>query len=160
MTIPTSIIVFLLIGGVVRAQDRRNVTEPVIPPVCASLTAAHAWPIDEDKTDTGRIQAALDGCKAGQAVELKSSGENDAFLSGPLFLRRGVTLLVSAGVTLYASRNQRDYELRAGSCGVISETGHGCRALINGDGIEGAGVMGDGAVDGRGGEKIAGQDIT
>ena len=32
--------------------------------------------------------------------------------------------------------------------------------MINGDGVSGAGVMGDGTIDGRGGAKIMGQDIT
>jgi polygalacturonase len=160
MATRTSVIVLLLTGGGVCAEDRRNVTEPVIPPICASLTATNSWPLHEDKSDTARIQATLDQCQTGRAVELKTGGENDSFLSGPLFFHRGVTLLVSAGVTLYASRNPKDYELRPGSCGIISKEGHGCRALINGDGIEGAGMMGDGVVDGRGGEKILGQDIT
>src|SRR6476661_8184803 len=107
MATSTSVIVLLLIGGGVLAQDRRNVTEPTIPPICASLTARNSWPLHEDQTDTARIQATLDACKGGQAVELKTGGENDSFLSGPLFFHRGVTLLVSAGVTLYASRNPR-----------------------------------------------------
>src|SRR5207244_3464288 len=83
-----------------------------------------------------------------------------AFLSGPLELRAGVTLVIAAGATLFASRDLRDYEIRPGSCGVISSTGHGCRALLNGDRVAGAGVMGEGAIDGRGGEKILGQDTT
>ncbi len=75
-------------------------------------------------------------------------------------LRTGVTLEVDAGVILFASTNPRDYDLKPGICGTIDQSGHGCRALINGDHIEDAGVMGDGIIDGRGGEKILGQDIT
>ena len=92
----------------VRAQDLRHVAEPVFPPVCTSLTAGNSWPVHEDRADTPRIQAALDGCGAGRAVELKSTGTEDSFLSGPLFLRKGVTLMVTSGTTLYASRNPRD----------------------------------------------------
>ena len=40
-------------------------------------------------------------------------GANDAFLTGPLTIPSGVTLLVDAGVTLYASRNPRDYDVNA-----------------------------------------------
>ncbi len=153
-------ILLMTVALSLRAQDLRHVTEPIFPPVCTSLTAGNSWPVHEDRADTARIQAALDGCGTGRAVELISAGAEDSFLSGPLILRKGVTLLVASGTTLYASRNPRDYDLQPGSCGIISEKGHGCRALINGDGVVGAGVMGDGIIDGRGGEKIQGQDIT
>ena len=63
------------------AQDQRQVREPVIPPVCATLNATNAWPLDETRSDTARIQAALDSCSAGHAVELKSAGSRDSFLS-------------------------------------------------------------------------------
>lgn len=150
----------LLFAGVLVAQDRRNVTEPVVPPVCVSLAAENSWPLDESKSDTARIQAALDHCPTHHAVELKSAGALDSFLSGPLNLRSGVTLLVASGTTLYASRNPRDYDLRHGVCGTITPTGHGCRALLNGDRIEDAGVMGDGVIDGRGGAIMTGTGKT
>jgi polygalacturonase len=146
--------------GPAPAQDRRHVTEPRIPAICASLEATASWPLDESKPDTLRIQAAIDRCPAGQAVELKTSGEADAFLSGPLHLRSGVTLFVGQEAFLYASRNPRDYDVRPGSCGIISDKGGGCRALINGEGVSGAGVMGDGVIDGRGGEKMLGSGLT
>jgi polygalacturonase len=149
-----------------RAQDTRTVTEPLVPRTCtvvtAHLTSSAGKPdaASEKTPDTARIQSAIDGCGAGQAVTLRADAGHDAFLSGPLQLRRGVTLVVDRGAILFASRNPRDYDLRPGVCGTIDESGHGCRALINGDHVEGAGVMGDGIIDGRGGEKIAGQDIT
>ena len=50
---------------------------------------------DEDKPDTARIQAAIDHCPAGQAVVLQRAAyRTDAFLSGPLQLRKGVVLVV------------------------------------------------------------------
>src|SRR5262245_57594789 len=91
------------------AQDRRSVTEPRIPQSCVVLTASlHSSEgklalADETKLDTQRIQAALDGCSSGKAVELKAAPGLDSFLSGPLQLRTGVTLLVDAGVILFAS---------------------------------------------------------
>jgi polygalacturonase len=77
-----------------------------------------------------------------------------------LQLRAGVTLLVDASVILFASRNPRDYDTRVGACGVISTAGGGCRPLIGGTRVEGAGVMGDGIIDGRGGETMLGSSAT
>jgi polygalacturonase len=144
------------------AQDTRNVTEPRIPQSCATLMASLSssggklLEADEAKFDTQRIQAALDNCPAGKAVELKAAPGRDSFLSGPLQLRAGVTLLVDGGVILFASRNPRDYDTRPGACGVISAGGGGCRPLIGGTRVAGAGVMGDGIIDGRGGEPMLG----
>jgi len=149
------------------AQDTRKVVEPAIPPACTTLkakigrAAISIAPEDEAKVDTARIQAALDTCPAGHAVVLERSAQRtDAFLSGPLQLRRGVTLVVARGAYLYASRNPRDYDLKPGVCGTITEEGHGCKPLISGDGVADAGIMGDGVIDGRGGEAILGQKIS
>ena len=149
------------------AQDRRQVTEPVIPPACATLKAriaragASITPEDESKQDTARIQQALDACPAGRAVVLQAnSSRTDAFVSGPLDLRQGVVLVVARGAYLFASRNPRDYDRTPGACGTITETGRGCRALINAEGVADSGVMGDGVIDGRGGETMLGQSLT
>jgi polygalacturonase len=83
-----------------------------------------------------------------------ASARTDAFLSGPLELRHGVVLVVSRGGFLFASRNPRDYDRSPGVCGTITEDGRGCKALINGEGVADSGVMGDGVIDGRGGETI------
>jgi polygalacturonase len=136
-------------------QDTRQVSEPVIPKSCVTLKASSAS-IEEDKPDTARIQNALDKCPAGQAVELTGK----VFLAGPLQLRAGVTLLVGAGTTLYGSRNPRDYDLSPGSCGVVDKKGHGCKALISGDHVSGAAVMGGGTIDGRGGATLIGQKVS
>jgi polygalacturonase len=149
----------LVLTFILHAQDLRTVTEPTIPPACTTLTASLAT-IDEAKLDTARIQQSLDACPAGQAVELKAAANRAIFLSGPLELRRGVTLLVDRGVTLFASRDPRVYDVRPGSCGIVDQNGRGCKPLIHGDRVEGAAVMGDGVIDGRGGEKLLGQDVT
>ena len=156
-------------------QDTRRVTEPTIPPSCTVLTAqltSHGSTLaesDEDKPDTKRIQQAMDRCPPGQAVELKAAAGRDAFLSGPLELRRGVTLLVDKGVILFGSRNPRDYDLVPGLCGTITEkkvpytqgiSGHACKPLIGGNHVAGAAVMGDGIIDGRGGYKMIGRNIS
>ena len=149
------------------AQDTRKVTEPSTPSACDTLQAqigragiSIAFD-DETKLDTKRIQAALDHCPAGHSVVLKkTSGRLDAFLTGPLDLRRGVSLVVDRGAYLFGSRNPRDYDRTSGVCGTIDENGHGCRALINGDDVADASVMGDGVIDGRGGETILGQKVS
>lgn len=157
----------IVLSSSVRAQDTRNVSEPVIPPACTTLlanlsavkrtTLAEA---DESKPDTERIQQALDHCPEGHAVELKANGANNAFLSGPLQLRTGVALLVDENAILFGSRNPRDYDMFAGSCGIVDERGHGCKALINASHAANASVMGDGTIDGRGWAKLTGQKVS
>ena len=146
------------------AQDQRKVTEPVIPKSCAVLTAllravndnTTLAEADEQKTDTARIQTALDRCAAGQAVEMVASSSTSAFLSGPLQLPAGVTLLVDANTILFGSRNPRDYDVSSGSCGVVDHNGRGCKPLISASHVENSGVMGDGIIDGRGWAKLLG----
>jgi polygalacturonase len=146
------------------AQDSRQVTEPTIPPACAVLTAHHAAPggvltdAAERAPDTARIQQAIDTCLPGKAVELKPEGRSNIFLSGPIQLKPGVTLLIDANAALFASRNPRDYDVQPGSCGIVGDRGPGCKSLIIADHAPGSGIMGDGAIDGRGGAKLIGQD--
>lgn len=146
------------------AQDTRTVNEPVIPPTCATLdaqltAAGHTLaPADESRLDTARIQHAIDHCAKGHGVLLSTGGTGNAFLSGPLELRAGVTLIVGKGATLFASRNASLYSVTPGSCGIVSHGPHqrGCRPLISVDHAPNAAVMGDGIIDGRGGEKMLG----
>jgi polygalacturonase len=167
-TAGTLVIAFILAAaaaGGVNAQDRRNVTQPKIPPTCVSLTAeltaitnnSTLAEVDEQNPDTSRIQQALDVCPAGRAVELKAGGTHNAFLSGPLHLRSDVALLVDANTILFASRNPRDYDVTPGACGVVDRNGHGCKALINADHVANASVAGNGVIDGRGWAKLQGQ---
>ncbi len=122
----------------------------------------------ESPLDTARIQHALDTCGKGGGVLLKANGTRDAFLTGPLQLRTGVTLIVDKGVTLYGSRNPAVYETAPGSCGVITRPAHlmdhvgmkGCRPLISADHVSDAAVMGEGVIDGRGGERMLGKEIS
>jgi polygalacturonase len=148
------------------AQDTRKVTEPRIPAACVTLDAAIAAdhgvisPQDEQKLDTARIQQAMDSCEKGKAVVLRTAGKNNVFLSGPLTLRAGVILVVSANTALVASRDPRVYDLAPGGCGIVAERGHGCKPLISADNVQDTGVMGMGSIDGRGGAKLLGQDVT
>jgi polygalacturonase len=164
------VVLFVSVAAAISlAQDTRKVTEPVIPPACRILKAKigrgglSIMAKDESRPDTVRIQAAMDHCAPGHAVVLKPSARRqDAFLSGPLQLRKGVVLVVEGGAFLYASRNPRDYDYgdSPGVCGTITPNGHHCKALINGEGAADSGVMGDGVIDGRGGETILGKDVS
>jgi polygalacturonase len=153
------------------AQDTRTVSEPVVPSFCArleaDLTSVHDGsyntlaPADESRLDTDRIQKAIDSCGKGKAVALDVHGKADAFLSGPLELREGVTLVVDSGATLFETLDPRVLELSPGSCGLVSkEPGRGCKPLISVNHVSGAGVMGDGVIDGRGGENILGRTVS
>lgn len=149
------------------AQDTRTVVEPRFPAACATLRAALV-PVgdstlaeaDEGRLDTDRIQRALDGCGAGRAVVLAADGARRAFLSGALRLPTGVTLRVDSGVTLYASRDPRAFEVSPGSCGVLAGNGKGCRPLIAADRAPHAGVMGPGTIDGRGWACVLGKPYS
>jgi len=114
----------------------------------------------EQKPDTARIQSALDHCEKGKAVALRADGAQNIFLTGPIELRPGVTLLVDAGVAVFASRNPRDYDVAPGGCGLQPARGPGCKPLIVANHAPGSGIMGDGAIDARGGARLLGQDVT
>lgn len=156
----------IFVGQPAFAQDTRTVTEPVVPPSCIKLAAQltsnnlRLDDADESRLDTTRIQQAIDSCAAGKAVELAANGTANAFLSGALQLRRGVTLIIDKGVTLFGSRNPRDYDVVPGMCGTVNEKGHGCKAIINGDHADDAGVMGPGVIDGRGGANLLNEKVS
>ncbi|MDP9037846.1 MAG: glycoside hydrolase family 28 protein [Acidobacteriota bacterium] len=107
------------------------------------------------------MQKALDACGPGKAVVLQSAPPANAFLSGPLELRQAVTLVVDKGVTLYESVDPAVLETSPGSCGLVSDApGRGCRPLLSASHISGAGIMGDGVIDGRGNVKLLGKNVT
>jgi polygalacturonase len=159
-------LVILLLPSILSAQDTRQVTEPHIPAACATLDANIAVshgvisPADEQRLDTERIQRKIDHCAPSKAVVLQAHANRNVFLTGPITLRTGVTLVVAANTALVASRDPRVYDLSPGSCGVVSDRGHGCKPLITVDGAVDSGIMGDGSIDGRGGAKLLGQDVT
>ena len=121
--------------------DANMPAEPTIPPACATLQATQNVPAggvpSEASLDTSAIQKALTACAAGQAVKLTTGGANNAFVTGPLTLPLGVTLWVDAGTTLYATRDPKVW-------GTASE-------LISVSGSN-QGIVGDGVIDGQGGE--------
>ena len=169
--IPRYVLVSVLVLGLasgLAGQDTRTVVEPFFPPLCATLDAqlqmvGHSLaPADEQKLDTERIQRAIDKCGKGRAVELHVDETNNAFLSGPLELKPEVTLIVGLGVTLFASRDPALYAVTPGSCGIVSHTPgpRGCKPLISVDHASKTAIMGDGVIDGRGGEKMLGSQYS
>lgn len=155
-----------LIPSSLAAQDTRTVTEPKIPSACVTLDAdvvANHGVIavaDEQKLSTARIQDALDHCTPGKGIVLRSRGKKNVFLTGPLSLRDGVTLVIDKNTALVASRDPRLYDLTAGGCGIVAQRGRGCKPFITGTDIKNAGIMGDGSIDARGGATLLGQDVT
>lgn len=160
---------FLTVTTTAHAQDTRNVTEPHIPAACATLTAElapHNGLLSAAEElrhrDNARIEDAFAKCPAGQAVVLRA-GEHGktVFLIRPLHLRAGVTLVVSKGAAIWASRNPREYDNAPGSCGIVAaQRGPGCKPLILADHAPHSGIMGDGVIDGRGGTKLLGGTET
>ena len=154
MNLRLFVLAALALCGSARAQDSRTVTEPVMPPACAVLVAATA---QAGRDDAARIQAAIDKCAPGHALHLAPNNEKRAFTAGPLTLRSGVTLVIDAGATLYASTDPMAYDRGAKTCGSNDDSGKGCRPLITAEGTSGAGIMGEGAIDGQGGHLIDGK---
>jgi len=187
-------LVFVMAATAAVAQDTRTVTEPVIPPPCITLHADRvgvAEKLDaqyEKTTDTQLIQTALDYCRPGKAVELATGANGaNAFLSGSITLEEGAVLVIDKGVTLFGSRDPRDYDpdpldkktkLLCGTMSDVSRVyvtekdasggkkkmpdppqGRTCRSLLYVTG-KNAAVMGDGTLDGRGGAQVIGHDYT
>jgi len=141
------------LSGAAHAQDSRDVREPVVPPACAVLFGEAG---NSGRDDAARIQAAIDKCAPGRAVVLSASNEKRSFVSGPLVLRNGVTLVVDGGATLYASTDPGLFDRGAGTCGGNDTQGRGCRPLISAEDTRGSGIMGNGTIDGQGGQPMLG----
>jgi polygalacturonase len=150
-----------------RAQDARLVREPKLPATCAVVKAeliSHDGKLTDAEErghrDNARIEAAMAACPVGKAVVLRGSGAGkDVFLIAPLKLHAGVTLVVSAEVAVWASRDPREYDVQPGSCGIVAEQrGAGCKPLLLAEDAPSSGLMGEGVIDGRGGAKLFGPD--
>ena len=130
--------------------DTRTVTEPVYPSVCTVLTAVQSVsaPV-ETSPDTARVQAALNACPVGQAVEFSASadGSANAFIIQPITLPAGVTMLVDPEITILGSIKYADYacDTSAGWCTPL------IAVAPNAYPSPGSAIMGLGVIDGRGG---------
>jgi polygalacturonase len=114
----------------------------------AELTDAQA--AQTAPADTARLQKALNACNPGEAVILEGDGAKTAFLSAPLVLPRGVFLYLAKEVTLYASRNPRDYDLAPQSCGGPLQKAAVCKPFLFAYQAARSGILGAGTIDGQG----------
>jgi hypothetical protein len=134
------------ISNIIDGVDGLDVPDPVINNVVNT------------NPDGARIQAALTACAGtNEAVELSMDPTNtyNAFISGPLTMAAGVTLLVDPGVTLFFSHNARDYNSNpssnTNSCGTYGGSGS-CKAQISMSSNDA--LMGYGKINGRGGDIV------
>ena len=185
----------VLAGGVAAlGQDTRVVTEPVIPAACVKLPAMLASAgdkvaeADEDKLDTARIQAAMDGCKPGHGSGAAGRrGGKNAFFDGAAgaavrrdaaggqggdavrVARPGGVRDARAGHAGGRAAEVRDEPAAAGDVWAGNVRGRqgqaiqrrgGCRPLISATNVTNAAIMGDGTIDGRGYAKLKGHDFS
>ncbi|UXA51903.1 glycosyl hydrolase family 28 protein [Xanthomonas prunicola] len=149
--------------------DSRPLSEPVVPATCKLLRAGRTASdrqfdptLESAPPDTQAIQAALNGCIGKHGSVLLTAGSGDAFLTGPLSIPAGVTLVVDQGVTVYGSRNPADY---GSGCGTAGARSGSCLPLIAIKGA-GSGLMGirrngsQGTIDGRGDLPMLGKTTT
>ena len=150
--------------------------EPHFPTtVCQTLSATRfasdSSPPSEDTLDTTLIQQALDSCRTAQldatgavirpagAVKLVANGTNNAFVAGQIRVQ-SQTLWVDAGVTLYASRNPDVFQIPGNTCGAIGlNDSKACLNFVEVSGNKPA-IMGDGIIDGQGGEPLIGHEYS
>jgi polygalacturonase len=138
-------------GAACGAGDPNLPAQPTMPTACATLNAsqnvaANGVP-SETALDTAKIQAALQSCAAGQAVKLTTGNgnSNNAFITGPLTVPTGVSLWVDTGTTLFGTRNPTVYGTAT--------------ALITVGGAN-SGIVGEGVIDGQGGEPMIGSTTS
>lgn len=145
-------------GQTVCGQGDPNLQEPQLPTdICQTIKATKSTP-DEDHLDTDLVQAALDACKGLGAVKLVADGANNAFVTAHLDID-SVVLWIDDGVTLYASRNPDLYQ-KTGNCGVQGvNDSEACQDFIT---VMGAspGIVGDGTIDGQGGEPLVKRNFS
>jgi len=196
-TFLASIFAVLLFTAPLRAQDTRALPSAITnPPICATYTATktvittntNKEPSSEtsDVTGTGGIQALLNTCPSGEAVDVVT-GSGTAVVLTPLTIpgytetgnpdgsktiHPGISLIIDTGVTAFASINPTDYDPTPGTrtCGTLepsTTTSAGCNDLITVDnyygnpavdGVDGKplGIFGPGTIDGRGNDVLTG----
>ncbi|WP_230987079.1 glycoside hydrolase family 28 protein [Allorhizobium terrae] len=150
------------------------VNEPQYPgTICTTLTAelqstqGSLDAVDADgkltHPDQERLQAAINACTSGAVKLVIGEGTKDAFLTGPLTLKSGVTLWIDKGVTLFASRDPKDYAIvdvgTASDCGTANDSSKKtCKPLIEATETKNSGIVGEGRIDGRGGSLLLSGD--
>ena len=142
------------------------VAEPHYPTkICATLSATipsqkgsvDYYDADGAKThpDHDRLQKAIDACSDGAVKLVAGAKGEDGFLISPIQLKSGVILWVDKGVTVFASRDPKDYDTGEGDCGTANHEGHkSCHSLFEGSNLIKSGLVGEGKIDARGGSRL------
>ncbi len=142
------------------------VSEPSWPTqICATLPAdivSKGGSVDYYDADGGnthpdhdRLQKAINDCKTGAIKLVVGDKGEDGFLISPITLKSNVILWVDKGVTVFASRDPKDYDTGEGDCGTANKQGHkSCHSLFEGRDLERSGLIGDGKIDARGGSRL------
>lgn len=139
--------------SLLHAADTRKVVEPIPPKVCTTLYA-------RDNVITQDIQKALNSCGSGSAVQLSINRSMSVFISGPLNMPSGVSLLIDKGAVLRADNNASVFDNGSKTCGTLKGNGQGCKALITFDRSSNAGIYGEGVIDGQGGKVLTDKMTT
>ncbi|UOQ96804.1 glycoside hydrolase family 28 protein [Hymenobacter sp. 5317J-9] len=110
------------------------------------LITEHGAKGDGQTMNTAAIQATIDACAAaGGGTVVVPAG---TFLSGALFLKPNVSLLIEQNGVLKGSANPDDYpQIKTRWEGVEREF---TAALVNADGLRGFSISGTGTIDGSG----------
>lgn len=142
---PIAAVALIFASAPAAAQDRRTVVEPRFP-ASACVTLA---PAAGDRAPA--IQAALERC-AGKSVRL-SAGHYD---SGPLEMPAKTTLWIDKGAVLAAIPDAALFDDGSGTCGKIAGRGKACRPLLHIADATDVSIVGDGIIEGNGGQPMAG----
>lgn len=108
---------------------------------------AHGATGDGVHLDTAAIQSAVDACAAagGGAVQFPPG----TYRSGTIRLRDRVRLHIGGGATLLASTHLADYPVLVPKLRSFTDT-YTDKSLIYAEGVTGAGLEGEGVIDGQG----------
>lgn len=102
---------------------------------------------DGVRLDTGALQAAIDACaQSGGGTVLVPPGR---YLTGSLFLRSRVRLVLETGATLLGSRRLGDYQVRVPALRSFTDN-YTERALIYGENLDDIAIEGGGVIEGQG----------
>ena len=100
--------------------------------------------------------------RPGGRTHLGRDTSHNAFLIDPITLPLGVSLIIDAGVTVYGSRDPRNYQdpstpaIQCGNFGPVAtyKVGKGCLPLVTLTGF--SGIYGYGVIDGQGDKMLLG----
>jgi hypothetical protein len=112
-----------------------------------------------ESLDNSALTSALSSCPSGQAVELvPGSGGQLGFVLAPFSIPSGKSIILDAGIHVFASRNRTDYG--GTNCGVVTSGSSSCNHWITAASTTGSGIYGYGVFDGRGWDAFVGSTTS